>query len=312
MTRRSDIIILGDWGTSVCRLYLCRFNQQNLTVLERTTGPGIKHAKEPEQAFFSLCQPWFGQYGNVPVFLIGTVGAEIGWKQTSYVSCPTDKQHMLAAATHFTARGVKITILPGLSCVNKHKLPDIMRGEETQIFGFLSQHSVGGHERLICLPGTHTKWVLLKEQKIASFITSPVGELYEVLNHHSVLLTAGSNFTWCDSSFTHGLQVGMRDSSNLLHTVFATRAFQVIDKYSNAQAAGYLSGLLIGCDVKAAMQDFHIFSHVAVIGSDHIARLYMEALEYMGITTEHFSSEEATLLGLQALASINWNDNADE
>jgi 2-dehydro-3-deoxygalactonokinase len=152
---------------------------------------------------------------------------------------------------------------------------------------------------------------LLKEQKIASFITSPVGELYEVLSQHSVLLTAGLHSTWCGSSFTHGLQVGMRESSNLLHTLFATRAFQVIDKYSNSQACGYLSGLLIGCDVKAAMQDFHIFSHVAVIGSDHIAHLYMEALEYIGITTEHFSSEEATLLGLQALASVNWNDNAD-
>lgn len=311
MIKHSDIIILGDWGTSTCRFYLCRFNQQRLTVLARTTGPGIKHAGEPEHAFFTLCQPWFNQYGLVPVFLIGTVGADIGWQQTSYVSCPTDKQNMLAAARHFTARGVDITILPGLSCLNKHKLPDIMRGEETQIFGFLSHYSLGTQERLICLPGTHTKWALLQEQKIASFITSPVGELYEVLSQHSVLLTAGANPIWCDDSFTHGLQIGMRESSNLLHTLFAARAFQVIDKYSNAQAAGYLSGLLIGCDVKAAMQDFHIFSHVAVISSDHIGRLYMEALQYIGITTEHFSSEEATLLGLQALVSVNWNDNDD-
>ena len=102
----------------------------------------------------------------------------------------------------------------------------------------------------------------------------------------------------------------MHQSSNLLHTLFATRAYQILDKRTNAEAAGYLSGLLIGSDVKAAMQDFDIFSHVAVIGSDHICGLYVEALEYMGISTEHFSSEDATLLGLQTLASANWRDLA--
>jgi 2-dehydro-3-deoxygalactonokinase len=311
MTNRSDIIILGDWGTSACRLYLCRFNQQQLTVLARTAGPGIKHLREPEEDFFTLCQPWITEYGQVPVFLIGTVGADIGWKETSYVSCPADKQHLLAAARHFTARGVDITILPGLSCMNRHDLPDIMRGEETQIFGFLSQHFLAGQNRLICLPGTHTKWALLQEQHIESFVTSPVGELYEVLSQHSVLLNPTAHAKWCKPSFTHGLQVGMRESSNLLHTLFAARAYQVIDKHTNTQAAGYLSGLLIGFDVKAAMQDFPIFTHVTVIGSDHICSLYTEALEYIGITTEHFSSEEATLSGLQALASVNWNDKAD-
>ena len=104
----------------------------------------------------------------------------------------------------------------------------------------------------------------------------------------------------------------MHQSSNLLHTLFATRAYQIIDKRSNAEAAGYLSGLLIGSDVKAAVQDFDIFSHVAVIGSDHICSLYIEALEYIGISTEHFSSEDATLLGLQTLASAKWYDLANE
>jgi 2-dehydro-3-deoxygalactonokinase len=306
----SDLVILGDWGTSVCRLYLCRFHQQELTVVARTQGPGIKHINDPEARFFGLCQAWFEQYGSVPVFLIGTVGADIGWRQAPYVSCPTNKENMLSAAISFEARDIQFTILPGLSCLNRHKLPDIMRGEETQLFGFLSQQTGKPKEQLICLPGTHTKWALLKDQRIESFVTSPVGELFEVLCNHSVLLGPTNNQLWCNDSFTNGLKVGMRETSNLLHTLFATRAYQIIDKQSNSQAAGYLSGLLVGADVKAAMQDFHLFSHVAVIGSDHISSLYVEALKHIDINTTQFSSEDATLLGLQTLASVRWNDNA--
>lgn len=310
MNSQSDIIILGDWGTSVCRLYLCRFHQQALTVLARTKGMGIKYINNPEARFFEMCQPWIEQYGNVSVFLIGAVGSDTGWQQTNYVPCPTDKNNLLALSKNFSARGLNITILPGVSCQNRHHLPDIMRGEETQVFGFLSQLPKAEEKRLICLPGTHTKWAQCEKDDITSFVTSPVGELYEVLSQHSVLLSPASVPSWCKSSFTSGLRVGMHQSSNLLHTLFATRAYQILDKRTNAEAAGYLSGLLIGSDVKAAMQDFDIFSHVAVIGSDHICGLYVEALEYMGISTEHFSSEDATLLGLQTLASANWRDLA--
>jgi 2-dehydro-3-deoxygalactonokinase len=246
----------------------------------------------------------------MPVFLIGTVGADIGWRQAPYVCCPTNKQNMLSSAISFSARGIEFTILPGVTCLNRHNLPDIMRGEETQLFGFLSKQPDDCPEQLICLPGTHTKWALLSQQNIESFVTSPVGELFEVLCHHSVLLSPASNQSWCKESFTHGLRVGMRESSNLLHTIFATRASQIIDNKSNVQAAGYLSGLLIGADVKAAMEDFHPFSHVAVIGSDHICSLYIEALIHIGISTEQISSEEATLLGLQALASERWRDHS--
>jgi 2-dehydro-3-deoxygalactonokinase len=311
MSQYSELMILGDWGTSVCRLYLCRFHQQQLTVIARTHGRGIKYINDPEARFFELCQAWFEQYGAMPVFLIGTVGADIGWREAPYVSCPTNKQNMLSTAISFTARDIEFTILPGLSCLNKHNLPDIMRGEETQLFGFLSQQAIDTEEQLICLPGTHTKWALLKQQDIESFVTSPVGELFEILCHHSVLLNPAGNQIWCKHSFTHGLQVGMRETSNLLHTLFATRAHQVIDKHTNTQAAGYLSGLLIGADVKSAMEDYHLFSHVTVIGSDHICSLYVEALKHIGISTEQFSSEDATLLGLQALASVRWKDHAD-
>lgn len=306
MSVNSRLMILGDWGTSVCRLYLCDWRDDTLSVIERKKGKGIKHINEPEASFFDLCTPWFEEHGKLPVFLIGTVGADIGWHTAPYVKCPTDQSQLLQQSIEFEARGIEFTIIPGLSCANRHGLPDIMRSEETQIFGFLSSQAPRPKEQLICLPGTHTKWALLRDSKVVSFLTSPIGELYEVLSHHSVLLSAPESRCWDKDSYVQGLEVGLAQTSNLLHTLFASRALQVVENKDNTQAASFLSGLLIGADVKAAMQDFHLFSHVVLIGSERINSLYKLALDKLAISSSEISSESATLSGFKALASERW------
>lgn len=305
---KSDLMILGDWGTSACRLYLCRWENQTLTVEGRTQGRGIKNNLDPESCFFELCQGWFNQHGKLPVFLIGTVGADIGWKLSPYVECPTNQYGLLSQSVSFIARDIDFTIFPGVSCENGYGLPDIMRGEETQIFGFLSQHPNDTEEQLVCLPGTHTKWALINDARITSFLTSPVGELFEVLSKHTVLLSPLENNQWCNISFSRGIDVGLNKSSNLLHTLFATRALQVLSEQNNTQASSYLSGLLVGADVKAAMQDFHLFSHVTLIGSEKINALYVAALNKLGISSSLYSAEWATINGLQTLASERWKN----
>lgn len=303
---QSGLMILGDWGTSSCRLYLCRWQNQVLSVEARTEGRGIKNNLDPEASFFELCGDWFTVHGNIPVFLIGTVGADIGWRLAPYVECPTDQHGLLSEAVTFSAREIEFTIFPGLSCENRHSLPDIMRGEETQIFGFLSQQRNPAEEQLICLPGTHTKWALTKQSKVLSFVTSPVGELFEVLSKHTVLLNPMNKDGWCAESFSRGLTVGLNPSSNLLHTLFASRALQILQGQSNTQGGSYLSGLLVGADVKAAMQDFHLFSHVTLIGSEKVSSLYQMALQQLDIDSTIHSSEWATINGLQTLASERW------
>jgi 2-dehydro-3-deoxygalactonokinase len=133
-----------------------------------------------------------------------------------------------------------------------------------------------------------------------------VGELFEVLSHHSVLLSPMAPQDWDQNSFMEGVDLGLSKTSNLMHTLFAARAKQVINCASNASAGSFLSGLLIGADVKAAMQDFHLFSHVVLIGSSHINSLYELALRRLSITTESHGSEWATTKGLQTLASERW------
>lgn len=311
MALSKGIMILGDWGTTVNRLYLAQWQDNELTILDRAEGQGTKNNADPEESFFQLSQKWLTQHGPVPVYLIGTVGSNIGWKQVNYVACPTDHSRTLDTALRFNTRGVDFVIFPGLSCINRHGLPDSMRGEETQIFGFLAdqakQHKPIPEQQLVCLPGTHTKWALIENGIVTTFLTSPIGELYEVLCLHSVLLKSATVKDWDDRGFKQGLSLSVKSTSSLLHTLFATRSQQVIDGYTNAQAAGFLSGLLIGSDIKSAQRSFDEFSHVVLIGTSHVNSLYEEAFSYYDVTTEIHGSEWATTEGIKTIASCEWN-----
>lgn len=304
--RNDGLLVLGDWGTTVNRLYLCKWQNNSLAIIDRAEGLGTKNNPDPESSFFDLAQPWFAQHGNMTVYLIGTVGSNIGWKMVDYVPCPTDHTHSLKTALRFNARGVDFVIFPGLSCTNMHGLPDSMRGEETQIFGFLANQKSKPEKQILCLPGTHTKWVLVENGLVTTFLTSPIGELYEVLCLHSVLLKSATVKDWDDEGFLQGLRLSKRPTSSLLHTIFATRSQQVIDGYTNAQAAGFLSGLLIGSDVKSAQRSFDSFSHVVLIGTSHVNSLYEEAFHFNDITSEICSSELATTQGIITVASQEW------
>jgi len=314
MKRADGLMILGDWGTTVNRLYLAKWQDGQLNILDRAEGQGTKNNADPEASFFELSQGWLQKHAVMPVYLIGTVGSNIGWKQVDYVACPSDHSRSLDKALRFNARGIDFVIFPGLSCMNRHGLPDSMRGEETQIFGFLANqaksHQPPLAQQLICLPGTHTKWALIENGIVTTFLTSPIGELYEVLCLHSVLLKSATVKDWDDRGFIQGLTLSVKSTSSLLHTLFATRSQQVIDGYTNAQAAGFLSGLLIGSDIKSAQRSFDEFSHVILIGTSHVNSLYEEAFNYYDVTTEIHGSEWATTEGLKTIASCEWDNNA--
>lgn len=297
----NSYLVLGDWGTSVCRLYLCQWQQGSLQVIARSKGSGIKQTNDFEASFSALYQPWRQQFGILPIYLIGAVGSNLGWNLAPYLDCPTDQAHLLQQGLTFRVDDLDIVILPGLRCQNRHGLPDVMRGEETQVFGYLSEQAEPSGQQLICLPGTHTKWVLCENGQVLSFLTSPVGELFDALCQHSALIAPEGDGGWCNSSFESGMTKGLASDSHFLHCLFAVRALQVVQHQSTEQARSFLSGLLVGADVKASMQDFHLFDQVVLIGSAQICHLYASAIHSLGIKTQQLSCERATVAGLQSL-----------
>ncbi|MDT8429423.1 MAG: 2-dehydro-3-deoxygalactonokinase [Pseudomonadales bacterium] len=309
-------LICVDWGTTHMRAYLCAIQPDRLQLLATVNGPGIAQAKgDCARLLFTATQDWNRQYGKLPYLLSGMVGSTLGWQQVAYQACPAAVRELAEACLLFTENGHRIAIVPGVSVTNPLAQADVMRGEELQVLGWL-QASAADPEQdaLLCLPGTHTKWVLLQKGHIVSFVTGFSGELYALLKQHSILLGGNKNpalqQTGFDQSFaesfTEGVAQAQTDGSNLLiHQLFSVRSRQVQGLLAAEAAADYLSGLIIGSDVAAAIKSYgpHMRqgNPVAVIGSDDLCARYGLALQQFSCTSRGWRAQDVALAGYHTL-----------
>jgi 2-dehydro-3-deoxygalactonokinase len=296
--------VAGDWGTSHLRLSLC---DEVGRVLQTKTGPGAA-AGNAEETFFSLVRDWDAVHGPLPVVLCGMAGSTIGWRNVPYLACPTRPDTIASSALRFEARGRTIAIAPGVSCRNRLSAPDVMRGEETQILGALrSEPELGAGVHLLCLPGTHAKWAVMKDGVIEHFLTGVTGELFDVLHRHSVLVRASEiGEAVGGPAFVDALeQTKLYPDAGLIHLLFGTRSRQLVGELRNTDARSYLSGLVIGQDVGGAIRLFRreiaASRHVVLIGTPQLSELYAAALEMHGIGLTKVDGAAASVAGLAAL-----------
>jgi len=305
--------IAGDWGTSRLRLALCLGQR----VLETRQGPGIGALREPAAAALRpLIAGWRDSHGaSLPLLLCGMAGSRNGWRETPYLPCPADLHLLGEAALRFEADGAPVAIAPGLSCTSRLGAPEVMRGEETQIAGALALHPrLGAGRHLLCLPGTHTKWACLEDGRVRDFLTALTGELFALLRDGSTLLraarpnavgqvqTARAAAADAPEGFENGLAAAAAlDSASLLHALFAVRSRQLLDGRSHDWALSYLSGLLIGADVRGAMPLFGMRTEAMLIGDGALNERYTQALRREGIAVSCLDGEQCALAGLRTL-----------
>jgi len=304
----NNSIIAVDWGTSHLRAFLCRVNEnKNLTIIDKANGLGVsKVIHSFEKTLFDCINPWVHQHGKLPIFMMGQIGSNIGWKETNYIPCPTQLEDISANCVNFACAGHDITIIPGLSCRLYNDMHDVMRGEEMQVLGWLQQspqHLIGSH--LICLPGTHTKWVLIESGKIVLFKTAMTGELYDLLSTQSILIQA-SNAEFNQASFQLGADFTLKsEQGSFIHGLFSVRSKQLFGELSHSQAKSYLSGLLIGSDVRAAMnaQEWQSsqLAQVSIIGAKNLSQLFSQVLKVHGINTKIYPVADMTLSGFNSV-----------
>ena len=291
--------IAGDWGTSRLRLYLC--DSAN-NVLETRHARGAAAARgEHERVLDDETAAWEAAAGPLPVVLCGMVGSSIGWVQAPYLPAPADPQGLAAAA--IALRGGRVRIVPGVSCRNRLGAPDVMRGEETQILGALSLEPAlrrGAH--LLCLPGTHAKWVVLRDGAIVEFLTAPTGELFDLLTRHSVMVRDGADEPAPDEAAFDAALARVRELPRveLLHRLFEVRSRRLLGDLPPAQAWSYMSGLLIGSDVAGAAALFgaEAAGKAWLIGAPELARSYARALRVSGLNAGIIDGGAASLAGL--------------
>ncbi len=296
-----SISIFGDWGTSRLRLYL----RQGKSVLDRRDGPGVSAlTKSPEQTFLDLVGDW-REAGPSGAILCGMVGSRIGWKEASYAPCPAGPGDLRERMLRFEVEGLPVAIVPGLSCTNPLGGPDVMRGEETQILGALELDpalKTGRH--LLVLPGTHSKWTVVEDGAITGFLTAPVGETFALLRQHSTLAAGvAADVQGSEAGFAMGLSRLVEHGPALLpHLLFETRARQLLDGLSAADAMGFLSGLLIGADAAAARQWFGDLGQVTLVGAPALNGFYGQAIASQGGVTAAIDGDSAVLAGLAVLS----------
>jgi 2-dehydro-3-deoxygalactonokinase len=268
-----------DWGTTSCRAYLIGAGG---AVLDRQTdGPGILKIEDGHFGPWldSMVGTWIATHGPAPVILSGMIGSRQGWKEAPYATCPASAEDIVKALARIEWSELSIALVPGLSTENDG-MPDMMRGEETQIFGALalSEKSDG----LFLLPGTHSKWAHVQDGRIASFRTFMTGEVFGALKEHTILGRLMREGAPDADSFARGVHEGAAPGTAgaLLNRIFATRTYGLMNQFADTALSDYLSGLLIGAEVADATR--HTKSPVTIIASPALAQRYTEALRLLG------------------------------
>ena len=289
----SESMAALDWGTSSLRGALLADDGSVLE--ERSFARGILTVEKGGfEAVFDSCFGDWIQPGRL-CLIAGMAGSQQGWMQAPYCPCPAGFAD-IAAHLVWVKLG-KIAIVPGLS-IDVKGIPDVMRGEETQVFGALQL--LGLNDARLVLPGTHSKWVTVANQRVADFSTWMTGEFYALLRQHSILARTlpPDDSAHVPQAFEQGVLAALQ-GKNLLSTAFSVRALALFDRMTPSAMPSYLSGLVIGEELKC--QNLKTGDTLVLIGAPELCARYEQALALVGITPQ-IVGNQATWLGLHGLA----------
>lgn len=306
----TNLFIAGDWGTSNFRLYLCEHQDNGATrSLETRNGPGASQIdNEFEETLFSLIEPWTKQHGELPVLLSGMVGSTIGWHEAPYLSCPANGDEIAEGRVVFNCRGLEVSIIAGLKTHNFMGQPDVMRGEELQLLGWMLQHPQNTQSNIVALPGTHNKWALVNGNKVENFLTSLTGETFSLLADHSVLINTPKKKHFNQQAFLEGVKtIETVGAAQLIHLLFSTRSKQILNDMASKDAPSYLSGLLIAADILGALTfvnpSLDKSLAINIVADGPLSNYYRIAIEHFGFPAIIFDSANISVSGYGSIFS---------
>jgi 2-dehydro-3-deoxygalactonokinase len=295
-----------DWGTTSLRAALMRADGS--VVRTASSGDGILSvpANGFQTVFMRLFGEWLQEFPDTVVLAAGMVGSRQGWVEAPYVECPAGFVEMASGLVR-PLPTLRIAFVPGLSTIHADGSPDVMRGEEVQIFGALD--ALGVEDGVFVLPGTHSKWASIERRQVRRFHTFMTGELYALLRHQSILARgmpaddAGVPSVWPAqrAAFVAGVQAARAGS--LLHSLFSVRARGLFDQLPADAQPDFLSGLLVGEEIREALGLLgeRATDPIHLVCNPGLADRYRCALEVFGLRGV-LAPEDASFRGLLAIA----------
>jgi 2-dehydro-3-deoxygalactonokinase len=293
-----------DWGTTSMRLW--RFSPDGEIIARARSDRGI--LKVAGGQFGETLAAAIGDSltPDVPILMSGMIGSRQGWIEAPYAMCPADIAG-LADQLQPVPGNINARIVPGVALREAGGRSDVMRGEETQILGA----GLGRGRRLVVLPGTHCKWVLVEDGKILDFVTFMTGEMYQALRRHTILARlmpeadAGLDGEAMQRSFVAGVTTSLDGEARLMQSLFSIRARGLFDDLAPELAPALLSGLLIGAELSEglALSKQWGLAEIApvVVGGDVLVARYQTAFRQAGLSTTT-ANEDVGASGLWLIA----------
>ena len=289
--RWAEGFIATDWGTTNRRAY--RLDGSGKCVDEFEDDRGVLSVDEggfPE-AIAQIRQ----RLGDLPLLLAGMIGSNRGWKEAPYLPCPAGLDDLAKALVWI---GDREAIVPGVSFIGDGRA-DVMRGEEVQLLGAVAAELIDP-DGLVCHPGTHNKWAMLRGGRIHDFRTVMTGELFSLLKAHSILSDLLQGKVEPNDSFKRAANYAIFNEA-LPADLFGVRAAVLLGQMKKEEAASYTSGLMIGADVRIGLTTPG-GAEIHVIGRPELTQLYAAAIEQAGRVAIDLDGERCFVAGALEIA----------
>ena len=269
-----------DWGTSSFRAALM---DESGRVLDRRAAPrGILSVSEGrfDAVLDAEIADWERAHPDIPILASGMISSRQGWVETPYIACPAGAAELAAALVPHRSPARLIRFVTGLSVRHDDGVPDVMRGEETQILGAVADGPGSG---VFVLPGTHSKWARIEGGRIVRFRTFMTGEVYAALRSHSILGRLMEGDADDSHAFRRGLDAGSAPGTAgaLLARLFGVRTLGLFDDLPVTGLASYLSGLLLGAEIREALAQAE--ADLTIVAEPGLAERYRHAFARFGV-----------------------------
>ncbi len=288
-------LIAIDWGTSSFRAWALGADGEVLA--ETRDGFGILSVPDGDfdAAFEAALGPWLD--GGAPVIAAGMITSRNGWVETPYLPLPLDAAALAGALTpHMTRKGRWVHFVTGAASDPDGPFPDVMRGEETEVIG---QIAGGARDGLFILPGTHSKWARVADGRITAFQTCMTGEVFAVLREHSILGRLAQPGEPSEAAFLRGVKAAKAPGA-LMARAFSARSLALFGRLAPQEVADYLSGLLIGDEIRAGLAA-GAPERATIIGRGDLAGRYARAFSAFGVAAA-IAPEDMNRRGLYTIA----------
>ena len=287
-----DRWIAVDWGTSSFRAYLIIEDVVSDTI---ETNDGMKFVKNNnfENTFINLIEKWLIKDKKIDVLASGMVGARQGWIEAPYQKAPCNLNNINYISPVLTDNRISLKIFSGIS---QNDPPDVMRGEETQIAGFLTNNK--NFKGSICLPGTHSKWIKINKNSLEIFKTFMTGELFEIISKNSVLSHSMISDNLDKAEILNSANKIMNKPELFANALFQLRADDLINSKGAIIYRSRLSGYLLAMELIGSLE-FWKNNDIVLIGNVDLIELYENVLIKKVSSIQKFNSEDMVLKGLQ-------------